>query len=64
MTFDESEDKIKKLLDKEFLDKLLEIGKLYGWNGDYIEISSFIEDLHEYHGIKKVDTEPYEHCDI
>ena len=60
MTFDESEDKIKELLDKEFLDKLLEIGKLFGWSGDYIEISNFIEELHRYHGINKVDTEPYD----
>jgi hypothetical protein len=54
------EDKIKALLNREFLDKLLEIGKLYGWSGDYHEISEFIKHLHKLYGIDEVDTEPYE----
>jgi hypothetical protein len=60
MSIEESEEKIKKLLDKDFLDKLLEIGRLYGWLGDYCEIGSFIQTLHIYHGIEDVNTEPYE----
>lgn len=60
MTYTEAENKIKELLDNEFLDKLLEIGKLYGWSGDYVEIGSFIEQLHMYHGIENVDTKPYD----
>jgi hypothetical protein len=60
MTYTEAETKIKELLDKEFLDKLLEIGKLYGWSGDYVEIGSFIEELHRLGGIDNVDTEPYQ----
>jgi hypothetical protein len=58
---DPQEEKIKKLLNKEFLDNLLEIGKLYGWTGDYYEISEFIERLHNIYGIKNVDTEPYKY---
>lgn len=59
MTYEESVNKIKDLLDKEFLDKLVEIGKLYGWKGDYHEIVDFIEELHNYHGIGVGDMEPY-----
>ena len=60
MTYTEAENKIKELLDKEFLDKLLEIGKLYGWSGDYVEIGYFIEKLHRYHGVENIDTIPYD----
>jgi hypothetical protein len=58
-TYVEAENKIKQLLDKDFLDKLLEVGKLYGWSGDYHEIGSFIKELYRYHGIDNVDIEPY-----
>lgn len=44
MTYTEAENKIKKLLDDEFLSKLLEIGKLYGWNGDYVEIGALLKN--------------------
>jgi hypothetical protein len=60
MTYLESENKIKNLLDKGFLNRLLEIGKLYGWRGDYEEIWKFIEELHKLYGIEKVDANPYE----
>lgn len=56
---DEEDKKIKELLDDDFLAKLLEIGKLYGWRGDYVEIGSFIEALHQLHGIENIDATPY-----
>ncbi len=60
MTYSEAENKIKELLDKEFLDRLAEIGRLYGWSGDYCEIRSFIKELHRYHGIDQGDSECYD----
>ena len=60
MTTKEAEDKIRGLLDDDFLSRLLEIGRLYGWKGDYIEIASFIEDLHRFHEIDKIDTTIYD----
>jgi hypothetical protein len=60
MTYTEAENKIKELLDKDFLEKLLEIGKLYGWRGDYVEIGYFIEQLHRYHGFENIDAVPYD----
>lgn len=59
MTYSEASKRINELLDKEFLAKLVEVGKLYGWSGDYAEISGFIRELHGYVGIENVDTEPY-----
>ena len=43
-----------------FLNQLVEVAKLYGWDGDYTEIEQFIRDLYE--GINKPcpDLEPYE----
>jgi hypothetical protein len=54
------DDKIKSLLNQEFLDNLAEIGRLYGWHGDYAEIGAFIEHLHKIYGIEKIDIKPYE----
>ena len=51
MTHEEADEKIINLLDDEFLNKLLEVGKLYGWSGDYVEIGNFIEELHRKKGI-------------
>ena len=31
------DEKIGKLLDDEFLKKLVEIARIYGWSGDYME---------------------------
>jgi len=47
----EDNKKIKELLDVEFLKKLTEIGKIYGWQGDYYEIGNFIIELHKIVGI-------------
>jgi hypothetical protein len=60
MTYSEAENRIIELLDKEFLARLLEISKLYGWNGDYVEIGSFIRELHESFGIDNADITPYD----
>ena len=60
MTYSEADEKIKTILDKDFLDKLVELGKLYGWSGDYEEIYSFIEDLYEHTDLELPDLTPYE----
>ena len=54
--------KIVQLLDNEFLNKLVEIGRIYGWSGDYTEIGKFILYLHQIAGINisHKDIEPYE----
>ena len=56
------DEKIGKLLDDEFLKKLVEIARIYGWSGDYMEIGQFIMYLHEIVGINisHKDIEPYE----
>ncbi len=59
MTYLEAENRIKDLVDEGFLDKLAEIGRLYGWQGDYVEIKEFINTLHLHYGINDVDLEPY-----
>jgi hypothetical protein len=49
-------------LDDEFLKKLVEIARIYGWSGDYMEIGQFIMYLHKIAGINisHKDIEPYE----
>jgi len=64
MTQEEADLKIKSLLNHDFLDRLLEIGKLYGWSGDYVEIADFIKALHRLYGLQNVDLEPYQIEDI
>ncbi len=48
------------LLDEEFLKKLLEVGKLYGWQGDYHEIGCFIESLHSMKNMSPPNIDPYD----
>jgi len=60
MTYKEAENKIKELADKKFLIKLTEIGRLYGWSGDYVEIGRFIEAIHCYAEVEVPIIEPYE----
>lgn len=43
----------------EFLDTLTELAKVYGWEGDYIEIHSFLEWAHKQYCIKPPDLECY-----
>lgn len=51
----QKEIKIKKLLNKPFLDNLLEIAKIYGLKRDYPELINFVVNLHNIHGIYDVD---------
>lgn len=46
MTEKEIDGKLDSLLDKDFLDRLVEVAKLYGHRGDVYEIIQFVEDLH------------------
>jgi len=61
LTESERESKIIELCDKDFLDKLTEVAKLYGWAGDYVEIDSFIRYLCLYTDTPIPDLEPYEY---
>ena len=62
ITVKEQEEKFNELLDAEFLAKLKEVGRLYGWDGDYVEIGGFIMALHLKRNIELTneDIEPYE----
>ena len=60
MTEKESEQKYKEICTPEFLEKLVEISRMYGWEGDYIEIQVFVEDMHRYGGVELPILEPYE----
>jgi len=59
MTEKEREERLVALLDDKFLNRLREVGKLYGWRGDYAEIGEFITELHKIKGITGVDITPY-----
>jgi hypothetical protein len=59
MTEKEREERLVVLLDDKFLNSLREVGKLYGWRGDYAEIGEFISELHKIKGIINIDTTPY-----
>lgn len=60
MTEEKRNEQLEKLLTPEFLTTLLEVSKLYGWSGDYIEIAHFVEELHEIKGIKIGAVQCYE----
>lgn len=45
--------------DKEFLAKLVELAKTYGWLGDYIEVSYFVEWVFDEMGEDCPDLEPF-----
>ena len=61
---DDKEVQIDILLDEDFLKRLVEIGRLYGWgwSGDYCEIGDFIMELHRIGGvdISHEDIMPYD----
>jgi len=59
MTEDIKNEQIKQLVTPEFLETLGEVAKLYGWSGDYVEISNFVESLYEIKNIKHISEEPY-----
>lgn len=65
MTYDQADEKIKQLADNQFLAKLVEIAKCYGWRGgDYEEIATFVDGLHEIAGkdrpIASIYLEPHQ----
>ena len=45
-TYEERDNKIKEIADKEFLDKLIEVAKLTGWSNDYYEVSAFVGEVY------------------
>jgi hypothetical protein len=57
-----NEEKMKALVDDQFLTNLVELGRLYGWSGDYYEVAEFIMKLHEINGteITHEEMEPYD----
>jgi 23S rRNA A1618 N6-methylase RlmF len=52
---EERESKLKELCDEQFLAKLTEVAKLYGWDGDYVEIARFVEHLHAFNNLPEPD---------
>jgi len=60
MTYTEAHTKTRELLDEGFLNKLVELARLYGWSGDYIEIDYFIRELYGYTELPLPDLTPYE----
>lgn len=59
MTEKEIDEKIKSLVDKEFLERLTEVAKLVGWSVDYIEVQSFLSELYGYAELEEPDFTPY-----
>ena len=61
MREEEIKERLESILDLKFLNKLKEVGKLYGWSGDYCEIGAFIIELHNIKNvdINQKDIEPY-----
>lgn len=59
MNIQTQEEQLQQLVTPEFLATLLEVSKLYGWKGDYFEISNFVKDLHDIKGIEIINNEPY-----
>ncbi len=62
----EKESRLESILTKEFLSNLVEVARIYGWSGDYIEIERFIMSLHYYKDIdiKLEDINPYQNIDL
>lgn len=42
---------------KTFLDTLVHYAKRYGWNGDYIEVVSFVDWCHDELGVERREME-------
>lgn len=60
MTEETRNEQLEKLVTPEFLSTLLEVSKLYGWSGDYVEIAGFVESLHSKKGIEIGAVQCYE----
>ena len=54
----EIKERIRQLATDEFLSALSEIAKLYGWEGDYGEVSLFVEYVYKIKGIPMPDLTP------
>lgn len=52
--------KLKALIDRKFLETLKEVAKIYGYDGDYIEISRFVEYLFVIGHVELPDMKPYD----
>lgn len=61
MTYEEENKKIRTLLgDDDFLERLREIARIYGWAGDYTEIGEFLRYLYKSKDLEVPDLNPYE----
>ncbi len=60
ITESESIEKLKSLLNNDFLTRLNEVSKLVAWRCDHHEVSAFIKLLYDTMGYEKPDTDPYE----
>lgn len=47
---------------QEFLNKLINLARTYGWEGDYLEVSQFVRWCHYFLGtpLIEVDLTPYD----
>jgi len=43
----------------EFLDQLVFYARWWGWNGDYVEVVSFVRGLYREAGLEPPDLEPF-----
>jgi hypothetical protein len=53
-------EKVDDLATEEFLSSLVTIARLYGWEGDYIEVRSFLSWIYRAVEAIEPDLEPYE----
>lgn len=51
--------RLRALLTPEFLATLAEVAKLYGWAGDYFELSKFVRECYAIAGIVPPNLDPY-----
>lgn len=59
ITFEERDELLKKLCTDRFLSKLTKIARLYGWEGDYVEVRGFVEYLFVNRDKAVPETEPF-----
>lgn len=50
----------RAIIDDDFLFRLRECAKFYGWSGDYVEIEKFVAELHQAADVVCPDLAPYE----
>jgi len=58
--------RLKLKLDKNFLVKLREAARVTGWDNDYVEVESFVNDCFEIAGARQLEQHelaPYEYED-